>query len=617
MTLTPQTDSQRKTFFSNAWGTFAQTRKAMRPSAVAQADDPKEAEHAVAEHAVAYAAASAWEEPAADARKQPPDAERSFPADATEQKPSTGRRFAATVAASATVSAQLKPSFADGCFNALSSVAFLALPLLLLAQFAVGFHALMPWLLPQEAHFAQSYELMVASGQWLMMPAGLPPFWFWMLRLLNTLPYVDGPLVYVAGAAISGVLTLLATWFLALSAGYTRRMAFAAGLVLLSCLAFPALAHRVGPELFSTGLLTLGLACLLRGWNKDVSFLWLPLGNVFVALAGLAGGVFSIMLPVIGTLTFLIWKGAFARFNKADGAVGFAVLLVLPLAWLAAMMLFGQGEAQLRELCIQLITPFLPPYWPPKDPVWLYAAALPPALAPWILAPFFVSWGSALARPFTLLASTRKENSGSAWIWIHLAGGLLLLSAMSSKFCLNMLPLMPLLAIVLGKAIVNLPQANSRAFFLVLAGLFGLAALALGLAGLLQIVPQLQGFVPLPYPKGFTAIKGLPILAGICLLAALVLWKCIDRRFPGACLLTCAIAATALCLPALKLTSPSMQDIILGKATVLQSVPAAPAPTPSVVQTPAATPGAEAPVPVPTDPATPQTEEKSSTSKLP
>jgi 4-amino-4-deoxy-L-arabinose transferase-like glycosyltransferase len=453
----------------------------------------------------------------------------------------------------------------DGCFNALSYAAFLALPLLLLAQFAVGYHALMPWLLPQEARFAESYELMLASGQWLMAPAALPPAWFWMLRLLNTLPFVDGPLVYAAGAAFSGVLTLLATWFLALSAGYTRRTAFAAGLVLLSCLAFPALAHRVGSELLSTGLLTMGLACLLRGWNKDKAFLWLPLGNAFVALAGLAGGIFGIVLPVLGTLIFLAWKGAFARFNRADGAIGFAVLLVLPLAWLGAVMLFGQGEAQLRALCLHLITPFLPPYWPPKDPVWLYAAVLPLALAPWRLAPFFVSWGSALAKPVTVLASTRKENSGSAWIWIHLAAGLLLLSAMSSKFCLNMLPLMPLLAIVLGKAIMNLPQANSRAFFLIPAGLFGLAALALGLASLLQIVPQLQGFVPLPYLKDLSVIKGLPILAGICLLAALVLGKFLDRRFPGACLLACAIAVTALCVPALKLTSPSMQDIILGK----------------------------------------------------
>ena len=615
MTLTPQTDSRRERVFSNAWDAFAQTRKAMRLPVEAAVDKTGDAASATA-----HPASPAWTEPAVDAMEQAPDAEGGVSAALAVERPGTGRRLSATVAASATISAQLKPSVADGCFNALSYAAFLALPLLLFAQFAVGFHALMPWLLPQEAQFAQSYELMVASGQWLMAPAALPPAWFWMLRLLNMLPYVDGPLVYVAGAALSGVLTLLATWFLALSAGYTRRTAFAAGLVLLSCLAFPPLAHLVGPELFSAGLLTMGLACLLRGWNKDVSFLWLPLGSAFVALAGLAGGVFGLMLPVSGTLLFVVWKGAFARLNKADGAIGFAVLLALPLAWLAAAMLFGPGEAQVQALCLQLIKPLLPPYWPPKDPVWLYAAVLPLALAPWILAPFFVSWGSALARPFTLLASTRNATSGSAWIWIHLVAGLLLLSAMSAKFCLNMLPLMPLLAIVLGKAIVNLPKANSRAFFLVPVCLFGLAALALGLASLLQIMPQLQGFVPLPYPKGFTAIKGLPVLAGICLLSAFVLWKGIDRRFPGPCLLLCAIAVTALSLTALKLTSPGLQDIILGNAAIQQSVPAAPAPKPSAVQTPAtpaATPEAEAPLPVPPDPAVPQSEEKSVISTQP
>jgi 4-amino-4-deoxy-L-arabinose transferase-like glycosyltransferase len=500
------------------------------------------------------------------------------------------------VDASASISARLKPGFAENCFNGLSYVAFLALPLLLLVQLAVGYHALTPWLFPQEAGFAQAYELMIASGQWLMAPAALPPVWFWALRPLNALPYVDGPVVYAAGAALAGVLTLLATWFLALSAGYDRRTAFASGLVLLSCLAFPALARRVGPELLFTGLLTLGLACLLRGWNTERSLLWLPLGCAFVALAGLTHGIFGIILPVLGSLAFVAWKGAFARFNRADGAIGFAILLALPLAWLGAVTLFSPDSAPLRTLCAQLAAPFLPPWWPPKDPVWFYAAALPAALAPWMLAPLFVSWGSALARPFGRLASTRRENSGSAWIWIHLAVGLLLLSAMSSKFCLNMLPLMPLLAIVLGKAIVNLPQANSRAFFLVLAVLFGLAALALGLASLAQLWPPLQSLAPVPYPRSFNAIRGLPVLAGICLLTACVLWKLTDRRFPGACLLICALAITALCLPALKLTAPGMQDILL--PAVQKSLPPAPAPGLPPVQAPAVQPEATSPDPV-------------------
>jgi 4-amino-4-deoxy-L-arabinose transferase-like glycosyltransferase len=429
--------------------------------------------------------------------------------------------------------------------------------------------------------------------------------------MLDALPYVDGPVIYAAGAALSGILTLLATWFLALGAGNDRRTAFASGLTLLSCLAFPALAHRVGPELLFTGLLTMGLACLIRGWNKDLSFLWLPLGCAFIALAGLAHGAFGIILPVLGSMVFLAWKGAFARFNRMDGAIGFAVLLALPLAWLGAVMLFGPDDAQLRALCLHLVAPFLPPYWPPSDPAWLYVAVLSSALAPWILVFLFVPWGGAPARPLARLASTRKENSGSAWIWIHLVLGLLLLSASSSKFCLDATPLMPLLAIVLGKAVVSLPQKNSRAFFLMLAGLFGLAALALGLACLAQIWQPLQRFVPLPYPQGFEAIKGLPILAGICLLTALSLWKLVDRRFPGACLLACAIAITALCLPALKLTTPSMQDIFLGKPSIPASVPEPYTPLPPAVRTPASEPESSAPpAPQAEEKPAPPTEEK-------
>ena len=602
MTSTPQLDSPRQVSpFSKAWANFAQAQKTTQPPTAPIADESDESKDAerVTHHADAPVQAES------DARTD-------------EQRPDAERRLSATVAASATISAQMKPSFAEGCFNSLSYAALLVLPLLLLAQFTMGLSALTPWLLPQEANFAQAYELMVASGHWLIAPTAVPPGWFWVLRLLNTLPYVDGPVVYAAGAALAGILTLLGTWFLALSAGYDRRTAFASGLALLSCLAFPALAHRVGPELLFTGLLTLGLACLLRGWNKELSFMWLLPGCIFVAFAGLTGGLLGIILPVLGSLIFLLWKGAFSRFNRMDGVAGFAILLVLPLTWLGAVMLFGPGDAPLRTMCAQLIAPFLPPYWPPQDPVWLYAAVLPLALVPWILAPLFVSWGNALAQPIKRLVSTRRENSGSAWIWIHLVAGLLLLSAMSAKSCLNMLPLMPLLAIVLGKTVMNLPQANSRAFFLALAGLAGLAALALGLASLAQFWPPLQNFMPLPYPKGFAAIKGLPILAGICLLTAFVLWKLVDRRFPGACLLMCAVAVTALSLPALKLTSPSMQDIFLGNAAIQKSVPAAPAPKTPGTQAPATAKSEEtASVPKPDEKAAPAAEPPEATAPAP
>jgi len=514
----------------------------------------------------------------------------------------------------------------------LSYAAFLVLPLLVLTQFAMSLRALTPWLFPQEAHFAEAYELMTASGQWLMAPAALPPGWFWMLRLLNTLPYVSGPVVYTAGAAVSAVLTLLATWFLARNAGYDRRTAFASGLALLSCLAFPALVHRVGPELLFTGLLTLGLACLLRGWNKESSFLWLPLGYVCLALAGLTNGLVGIVAPLVGSLIFLAWQGRCVRLNKMDSLAGFAILLALPLVWLGATTLFGREDTQLRALCDQVLVPFLPPYWPPQDPVWFYAVVLPLALVPWILVPCCVSWGSALGKPLTRLASTRKENSGSAWIWIQLVVGFLVLSAINAKFCLNILPLMPLLAIVLGKAVVNLPPANSRVFFLVLAGMFGLAALALGLVSLAQIWPPLQSLAPFPNAAALAAVQGLPYLAGICLVTALVLWKLLDRRFPGACLLVCAIAVTVLCQPALRLTTPSMQDIFLGKTQAPQSAPeehaplapGAPMPTPPAATTPsetitapAATPETVVPEPVPAEPGAQGAEENNARSTQP
>lgn len=510
----------------------------------------------------------------------------------------TASRETARPGAQAAPAQDARQSMADRCFNALSYIAVIALPLLLMGQFHPKLSALAPWLLPQEADFANAYDLAKAAGQWLVPSASAPPAWFWLARLANAIPYVDGPLAFTAAALLSGVVTLLGCLFLTNSAGWSRRAAFASGLVLLSSLYFPFAAHRVGPELLGAGLLVLASGCLCRGWSKEQSFLWLASGGVFSAAAGLTVGLPGLLLPIITSFLFLAGRGKFRRLNRPDGALGFGLLLLLPLLWLGAAMLFAGEAAPLRPLISTLVAPLFPPYWPPKEPAWFFVLVLPLALFPWILALPFAAVRKPGPKPLLRTAADDRARSGTGWIALNLLIGLLLLSGASAKHCPDVILIMPFAALLLGKLIDGLAPAGSRAFFQLVAALFLIAALALGLLALMQIWPAIQGFIRLPKPELFAALGGLPILAGICLVAAAVLWKLPDRGFPSACLLICVIFTTALSQAALWRTVPGMQDTFAGKA----------APAPTLKATPAA-PKTPAAAPKPTEPAkaTPET----------
>ena len=467
----------------------------------------------------------------------------------------TPQEIPASRPANAPATDTLGPSFAERCFNALSYAALLVLPLLLLAGFGRLFRVA-PWLFPGETGFAESFEL-IGDAFPLLPSASAPPAWFWFLRLLGKLPYVDGPVLYTAGALLSAILALWATWALAISAGYGRRTAFAAGLILLACPYFPVTAHRIGPEMLFTAILTLASACLCNGWIKERAWPQLACGGLLTGLAALTGGPLGLALPLAASAVFMLGRGKFRRLNRADGVLGFALSLVPVFGWMGAVMILGPADAPLKELLANLIAPFLPPYLPPQNPAWFYLPLLAAALFPWILLPLFALGGT----------KNTEENrcGGTGWIRLNLLLGLLLLSGMSAKTCLNILPLVPLFALELGRFATRLAPAASRSFFLVISGLFLTAAVALGFVSLAGLWPA--GLFP-HYAALLAALRGLPAAAGICAVAALALYRPMDRRFSAACLLVCALFISALSYVAVMEISPGCEAFIQAPADI-------------------------------------------------
>lgn len=506
-----------------------------------------------------------------------------------------------------------RPGPAENSFRAMSFAALLFLAVLLLFQTAAGIY--FPALyLPAETAAAGAAAATPHFGLWLT-PAmadqtAMLPGYFWFLGGVNALLHLMqnifpslGPLpaetiVFSLASCIAAFVALAGTYALGKAVGFGRQAAFAAGLLLLSCLGFTPLAHFLSPDLLLAGVLGFALACLYKGWTNERAFVRLTAGFLLTGLATLLGGLTGLLIPLVTSFLFLCWRGTLRRGNRPDALLGFGVMLLIVLGWMGAVILFTEEGPYMRTLAHQVLAPLTPPLWPPQDPWWMPAALLCLALFPWFLILLFVSWGRVLARAWTDFKASRAERSGAAWLWISLIFGLVLLTAYTTKPWLAVVPLLPAAALLLGKALLRLSPRNSRLFFLLLAVCFLLAGLGLGISSLPFALETLLPYLPEPLPAVLKAAAGLPVLAAICVVAALVLWKLTDRAWPGGSLAVTVLLITILAQPAMLMLSPSLEGIVGQRLPASPDAAAIPA-TPEAREIPSVPPAASA-TPLPT-----------------
>ncbi len=510
----------------------------------------------------------------------------------------------------------VKPGIAENSFRVMSFLAPLFLAVLLLLQTAAGIY--FPSLyLPSEVATAGIAAQTTHFGLWLtpamVEQTAMLPGYFWFLGGLKVLldmaegvfPALGslpaGSILFSLAACIAAFVTLAGTYALGKATGLGRGAAFAAGLMLLSSLGFVPLAHFVSPDLLQAGIMAFALACLYKGWTKNLSFAWLALGFLLTGLSALLGGLPGLLIPLVASLLFLCWRGTLRRGHRLDAVLGFGLMLLAVLGWLGAVILLTEESPYMQSLVQQLLLPLTPPLWPPQDPWWLIGALLCLALAPWVLVVLFVSWGRVLSGAWTSLKTSRTESSGTAWLWICLVFGLLLLTINTIKPWLAVVPLLPPAALLLAKALLRLPPGRSRLFFLLTAAGFLLLAIALGVCSIPPALEALSAYLPAPLPAALKAAEGLPVLAVTCAAAAMVLWKLTNRAYPGGALTVTVLLVTILIQPATLMLSPSLNGVVGERIEIVFDTQSPPIPTSETFKTPEATPAP------PLTPAEPQT----------
>ena len=482
--------------------------------------------------------------PAAEAAPLPEEGQAPAP---QEEAP------AAPAAPAAAPVAVLEAGPAQKIFAVLAKMGPLALLLLLACQ-------LWPTFLtgglycPPEMKLMDTVREALANGQWFAPlhngDAQLPVF-VWMLAALDLVARMVPQLsafVWPAGAALGGLACLWGTWALSRAAGFGPQAALASGLILLSSLLFPQLAHFMGPQGLATGLCLLSMAFFCMGWKKEHAWISLPLAFLTSGLAALTGGLLFLILPLLTSLVHLFWTWRIRRAQRLDALAGFLLLLLLGALWAAAIIFWVQAEGYAQAVSGKFISlPWpLPAFW------WLAPALAVLGLLPWLFVVTGVNWGRVFATSWKTLRASRKENSGSSFLWIALVFSLPL-SLLGSGLA-GATPALCLLAILLGRALVRMGSLGSKFFYLVIALLFLHAGMLLAALHFPVALEWLRTSTSLAIPQQYeallTSLDALPVLGGLCIVFAVLLARFTRRAWPGGSLLVCTLFAILLAQPA-------------------------------------------------------------------
>lgn len=557
------------------------------------AEEKADGSEAPAEDVAADAAAAAAmaESPRSGRRglatMQPAAMDEQIPAAEAAPLPEEGQAPAPQAeapAAPAAPVAVLEAGPAQKAFAVLAKMGPLALLLLLACQ-------LWPTFLtgglycPPEMKLMDTVREALASGQWFAPlhngDAQLPVF-VWMLAALDLVARMVPQLsvfVWPAGAALGGLACLWGTWALSRAAGFGPQAALASGLILLSSLLFPQLAHFMGPQGLATGLCLLSMAFFCMGWKKEHAWISLPLAFLTSGLAALTGGLVFLILPLLTSLVHLFWTWRIRRAQRLDALAGFLLLLLLGTLWAAAIIFWVQAEGYAQAVSGKFISlPWpLPAFW------WLAPALAVLGLLPWLFVVTGVNWGRVFATSWKTLRASRKENSGSSFLWIALFFSLPL-SLLGSGLA-GATPALCLLAILLGRALVRMGSLGSKFFYLVIALLFLHAGMLLAALHFPVALEWLRTSTSLAIPQQYeallTSLDALPVLGGLCIVFAVLLARFTRRAWPGGSLLVCTLFAILLAQPAHLWLAPQLAghaELKLAAAQPLNAAaPAAPA----------------------------------------
>jgi len=416
------------------------------------------------------------------------------------------------------------------------------LPCLLLAiQTIPSLWAKDVWFSDEVRHAAVLVQ-MIERGHWLVLHLGdtfypdKPPLYFWVLAAISQVSGSTAPSVFMAGAAVSAFVFLIATIRAAGLFGLSRQVALLAGLLLVSNYYFILRAHFPRMDLLFATFILLSHVCFFQAVAASQrQLLWTTAAFFMAALATLTKGPIGFVLPLVGLFVFVVLERRTRAIISHSMMVGSLAFIVPMLLYLTGVYLIS-GEPFIRAILIDqtlqraLDTPRL------QGPFYYYLLKLPEIFLPWSLIVVFLPWRRILAtRRKNQSAPPPPANSrGERYLFISAATSLAVISVFDYKITFLLITLLPQVALLCAIHLHRLEKGRRMALFALITLFYICAAAILPFAGDFTLWPdQVSGEV-------VVALACIPMIVGMLLTV---------KRRPLVFCAVAAIGSTVVTLP--------------------------------------------------------------------
>ena len=306
---------------------------------------------------------------------------------------------------------------------------------------------------PVEPRYAEIARIMFARGEWIVptingdLYTDKPILYFWLALLASK--GFGGVTEWTVRlpAALGGIGLVLATYAIGREF-FSRRVGFIAGAVLATSVRVLWEARWAHIDALFAALFVLAMYFAARAVLQRGSPNGILLAYCFMALASLAKGLIGVVLPALILITFMIVRREWRLLAKAKLPIGISLYLLIIGPWLYLVNRATEGKWLADFVLIHHIQRYTHGVGH-SQPSYYYLTTLPVDFLPWT--GFAVS---ALAAYFPY--RKLKESPAMQFFSIWFVVVCIFFSLSDTKRDLYLLPLMPTLALLVGRYIVDM-----------------------------------------------------------------------------------------------------------------------------------------------------------------
>ena len=302
---------------------------------------------------------------------------------------------------------------------------------------------------PDEPRFVLVAKEMVESGNYVMPHRNKkpypdkPPLYFWLIVASSKLTGGFNTPAGILPVAISGALSIILVFLIALKIGYSEEIAFASSLIFASCTKVWWQSSHAQIDMVLSFLIYLSVYHALL-YLKDRKQWALTLSFFFMGLATLTKGPVGLIIPLGSIITYLVitnkWKETKLFNIKTVFAYIFPVGLWLTLLIIQALS--GRQTAYLENILFKQTVVRFAKSWHHFQPVYYYVKVLIYDFFPWSIFLYYFLWQIWKNRKEIKLTDSQK------FLFSWFLFTVIFFSIPSGKRGLYILPMYPAISII-------------------------------------------------------------------------------------------------------------------------------------------------------------------------